>query len=307
MLKTYEIPDIYEVDSTVDHLKMNVRKEFGSGSYFKINVSDDITFYKYGVEYNQDLCLVDKNKKDMGFSIIVVQEGEFKHINSHTSTILNPQNTYLYFRNDERTLNLYKKNEKILVYMVSFSENFMVNYFCDEKHKSFINKIKSYQKACSSEFVKLNFNVRNLFTGMTVLDNWTKELLILSNAYKLLFVCIDYMEHNVKISSNEMKYLHEVINYIENNLEQNLKVETIAKACKISENKMQKIFKVYFEKNVYEYIVEQKMKLASKLIKRGELNLKQISSKLGYSYQSNFSYAFKKYFGVSPKSFFKNR
>lgn len=307
MLKTYEISEIYEEDLTVEFKKKNLKKEFGTGDYSKIKVSEYITFYKFDVEFNQNLWLIDNNERDLGFSIIVVQEGTFKHINSNTSTILDHKNTYLYFQNDERTLNFYTKNERFLAYMVTFSEEFMLNYFYDEKHKSFMDKIKGYKKSCISEFVKLNFNVKNLFTSITTLNNWTKELLILSNSYKLLFICVDYIEHDTKLTSHEIKYLYAVINYIETNLERNLKVEEVAKNCNVSENKIQKIFKVYFGKNVYEYVIEQKMKLASKLIKRGELNLNEISSKLGYSHQSNFSYAFKKYFGISPKSFFKNR
>ncbi len=65
-------------------------------------------------------------------------------------------------------------------------------------------------------------------------------------------------------------------------------------------------FKAFFQSTVYGYVKSQRMEQAKKLLIRGEMNISEIASEVGYKYPTHFSAAFKKSIGVSPKDFLKS-
>ncbi|HEX8037697.1 MAG TPA: AraC family transcriptional regulator, partial [Chryseosolibacter sp.] len=65
-------------------------------------------------------------------------------------------------------------------------------------------------------------------------------------------------------------------------------------------NKLLNLFKKVFGKSIFEYIVEQRMDHARKLLREEGMPVAEVSRHLGYKNPNHFSTAFKKRVGVNP-------
>ena len=52
-----------------------------------------------------------------------------------------------------------------------------------------------------------------------------------------------------------------------------------------------------------EFILELRMQRAREMLAQGEHNIRDIAVEVGYDYLSNFSKAFKRHVGVSPRTY----
>ena len=77
-------------------------------------------------------------------------------------------------------------------------------------------------------------------------------------------------------------------------------LESIAKELKISVSKLKNDFKSVFGQPIYQYYLENKMKMAKNLLIANHGTVSEIGYQLGYTNISQFAAQFKKHFGVTP-------
>ncbi|MGB1465293.1 MAG: helix-turn-helix transcriptional regulator, partial [Alcanivorax nanhaiticus] len=74
----------------------------------------------------------------------------------------------------------------------------------------------------------------------------------------------------------------------------------LAEGAGMTEARLNVLFRLLAEKRCAEYIREQRMRLARRLLEEGRLHLKQIAAEVGFNHVSNFSRAYKRWFGENP-------
>lgn len=85
------------------------------------------------------------------------------------------------------------------------------------------------------------------------------------------------------------------------NMEQPLSLAYIATHVGLSESKLQTGFKMYFNQSPYRFLLEARMLKAWELLQSG-YQVAQAAYAVGYEHPSNFSAAFRQFFGQTPKS-----
>ncbi|WP_411177324.1 helix-turn-helix transcriptional regulator (plasmid) [Klebsiella oxytoca] len=101
--------------------------------------------------------------------------------------------------------------------------------------------------------------------------------------------------------------IQESLHWIEINLAKPLTIRTLSDRVGYSIWHYQKIFKETVGMTPFIYIRHRRMLVARKLILESQCSLTNISLCLGYSQQSTFYMAFKKYFGITPKQLRQNK
>lgn len=124
----------------------------------------------------------------------------------------------------------------------------------------------------------------------------------------------DFFEHQLRVNTNinsssetyissKLHKLIPAIDYMSSNISQTIPTSELAELVHMSP----KYFITYFRQVIgitpHQYQIQHKMLKASALIKEQKYSIKEISDKLGYSDQYNFSTAFKKHFGSSPSHY----
>lgn len=82
-------------------------------------------------------------------------------------------------------------------------------------------------------------------------------------------------------------------------------LDELADKYGISKTNLKNCFKEVYGKPIYKWRKEYRLDYACRLIKKRDLNISEISKKVGYSSPSKFSQAFKKYVGCTPSEYGK--
>ncbi len=92
---------------------------------------------------------------------------------------------------------------------------------------------------------------------------------------------------------------------IRENLAKTPPLTQLAKMVGTNTKRLGQTFMRVCNMTVYQYVIEVKMSMAEKILRETDLDIRYISTDLGYSTQANFSTAFKNKFGVSPRVYRK--
>lgn len=93
---------------------------------------------------------------------------------------------------------------------------------------------------------------------------------------------------------------HDLRCYLNAHFNDDLSLRSLSRAFGLNEFKLKKGFKTFFNTTIFDYIHEQKMLHAWKLLLDDRLLVNEVSGKVGYKNPNHFSTAFKRRFGIVP-------
>lgn len=103
-----------------------------------------------------------------------------------------------------------------------------------------------------------------------------------------------------KFTNTELDALYKVCALIEKDLRQHYSIVSLAAYSGINRQKLTTGFKSLFGQTIYTYYQHKRMQLAQTLLVTSDLPIKLVSKKAGYGNTSNFSIAFRKFYGITP-------
>lgn len=109
----------------------------------------------------------------------------------------------------------------------------------------------------------------------------------------------EFLEFAYSLVENEYKSPFKRI--VENNIYSNLSLEEISFLCNMSLSTFKRHFIQEFNETPGKWMQRKRLNKAREILQKGELKPSEVFSDFGYSNLSNFSIAFKKQFGISPK------
>lgn len=113
---------------------------------------------------------------------------------------------------------------------------------------------------------------------------------------------IEMPEYSEKISDSRIQVAKA---FIKKNLHQIITCEDVAKECCLSVKQMGRIFKQTTGVSMSQYITEERMKYAKKLLLKKEHSVKEVGFLLGFENESSFVSFFKRHGGMPPGEFQK--
>lgn len=109
-----------------------------------------------------------------------------------------------------------------------------------------------------------------------------------------------------KKSPSTPKELTSIIEYINSHIYEDIKITDICKALYISQSTVERRFKEHLKMSPVEFIRQKKMVLAAEMLKSGE-SVTNVGQTVGYADNSHFIKLFKRYYGVTPYQYKKQR
>ena len=103
-----------------------------------------------------------------------------------------------------------------------------------------------------------------------------------------------------KLNTAELDALYKVSMLIEKDLTQHHSIAELAIYSGMNREKLTTSFKSLFGQTIYTYYLTKRMELAKNCLVASNLPIKLISKKVGYRSTTNFSIAFKKFYGITP-------
>ncbi|MEZ5749483.1 MAG: AraC family transcriptional regulator [Caenibius sp.] len=121
---------------------------------------------------------------------------------------------------------------------------------------------------------------------------------------------ISYIGHRLYAKSGSRepeglrdKTLNDICDYIDSALENRLSVEELAGLADMRPSRFSRKFHHSTGKTPYQYVIERRLRLASKLLEYANEDISEIALRCGFSSQAHFSSAFKNSFGMTPAAY----
>jgi AraC-like DNA-binding protein len=94
-----------------------------------------------------------------------------------------------------------------------------------------------------------------------------------------------------------------VVEYVNENIEQNIKLEELAKVCHLHPTHFIRSFKKKTGETPLYFVQRRKMETAKRLIEETQMSLGEIMNRVGFVDAAQFSKKFKRFYGHSPRDF----
>ncbi|MDE7341451.1 MAG: AraC family transcriptional regulator [Lachnospiraceae bacterium] len=175
--------------------------------------------------------------------------------------------------------------------------------------------IENYNELCAEHVVHLEKSTQA--SVLAILNDMEKEwncynkyseLLLKGLLNKLIILCMrERIIGGVNAVHLERKHdcLADAIIYIKTHLRESPSLEETARQANISSSYLSKIFINHLQTSFSDFVINEKITFAQKLLADSELSMTEIASEAGFSSHSYFSDSFKRNTGMTPMQFRK--
>lgn len=136
-------------------------------------------------------------------------------------------------------------------------------------------------------------------------DGFTRKVYLESKVYELIALLHQQTlesERHIRLSHHDRDKIKHVADLIRDNLDSPLTVIELARLAGLNQTKLKIGFKQLFGTTIFGYLQELRMLTARSYLLDTDLSIQEISLLLGYNNSSNFSIAFKRFYGNTPNS-----
>jgi AraC-like DNA-binding protein len=129
-----------------------------------------------------------------------------------------------------------------------------------------------------------------------------------AKAYELLCEVIhllthetEYVDSDLRLSWRDKRQLDQAREIIRKDCVNVPTIPVLARRLGLNQRKLKMGFKLLFGAPIFQYTQDLRLEKALQLLHTGEYSVREVADAVGYSYPKNFTAAFKRRFGVSPK------
>ncbi|MBN2640908.1 MAG: helix-turn-helix transcriptional regulator [Victivallales bacterium] len=119
----------------------------------------------------------------------------------------------------------------------------------------------------------------------------------------LFFILKDCVIPYKSTSSKALESFQKVKNLIDNHFLELKSLQEVSKKCGIEPAYLCRLFKRFEHNTVQQYLLARKMNYAAEILQSGDVLVKEVADRIGYSDPYQFSRAFKKIVGIAPDRF----
>jgi AraC-like DNA-binding protein len=105
----------------------------------------------------------------------------------------------------------------------------------------------------------------------------------------------------IALSKNDIDAIHNTRKLLLDNISQPISIGEIPRLMGINRKKLSYGFKQVYQQTIADYLFQQRMQLAENLLRDGTQSIELVAQHVGYDHAANFSTAFKRYYGITPK------
>jgi AraC-like DNA-binding protein len=103
------------------------------------------------------------------------------------------------------------------------------------------------------------------------------------------------------IPPRDLKRIYEARDHLAEHYASPPTIPQLARMVGMNQTKLKSGFKQTFQMTIYAYILQRRMEATAQMLVEREFSVAEIAYRVGYEYPANFSCAFKRYYGCSPR------
>ena len=271
-----------------------------------ININKIVTIHYY--EFDKDFRY--SGERHDFWELVYVDSGVIEVSTDENTTILKQGQVVFHKPNEFHSLKADNKNAAN-VFVFSFDCSSEAMHFFEEKTIPVPSNLKKYISAIVEEHnetffpmllhdKKLNIKDNPPIGSQQMIKTYLEQFLILLMRH-------EQDKRNLRVfpskESMENHLVSEILKWIDNNVDTEISITQICEEFNYSRAYLAKIFKQETDYTMLEYIMQQKIKKAKKLIREKNMNFTQISDALSFDNPHYFSRVFKRVTNMSPTDY----
>lgn len=140
-----------------------------------------------------------------------------------------------------------------------------------------------------------------------------RSIFVESKVLELLSMVVDQLtsepnkKSNYLLSEADLEKVQKARDYLQEDIARRITIVELAKFIGIHEVKLKYGFRQLFDVTIHDFVLQERMRLAAKLLISSKLSMKEIAKVVGYKSYPHFCSAFKKSAGYSASSVRKSR
>lgn len=291
---------------TQDKVDFVLPKNKGKMSMQRHHINEDVLLFKNSMQTNDNICIKTEPFFDNIIYLSYILKGEVKVKYQDCKKTI-------YYKQQESSLQIVKFTSseyesiqrELQGLSLVLSSNFMQKYLPQFEDINHTKQIKS-----NAINPKIQSLIRDIYSSP--LEGSLNDLYIQSKALEIVFLEIASLKENqalpkVKFSDFDIQALNYAKEYLTQNYANPPSIKELSHIVRLNEFKLKYGFKLHFNITPYQFVLNHRLKQAKAMLESGELNVSEIAQLTGYKHVQNFSNAFCKHFGFTPKSLNKNR
>lgn len=292
------------------YLHQPLTEDLGKGCSNICQLDDNLNYIETEYRPAKDLAVLSKIDNDESLLVVTLGLKGSSRFVSHQGDeiVFNEGYTAITTINSSLGERQYEANNAIQQLRFVMNQNWLARYFGETKVKQMFNKKNirtiSY-KPITPQGLILAQQLRSCKVSNEVKKLFTHGQAITLLASELGSVFSSNPESPEKFTSKDKEIAHTAREILYQEFKNPPSVEQLAKRVASNQFKLKKLFHHYFNNTPYGVLLEIRMNNAYQLLKSTHCHVNIAADYVGYNHASNFSTAFIKFFGISPKNIAK--
>lgn len=181
-----------------------------------------------------------------------------------------------------------------------FLSHHFIHFQFDESVYNFFYAVKLKSEVEADEFDEHYFKVLEKYMLEQAKAPLTPQADLEING--IMQILISKFLPNITLNDDMIQML-DIVSYIDKNLDRNITVEELANVAALNKVYFSNKFTKHMGVSPSQFIINRRLEKAMDMIKYSDLNLKEISFKVGFENNMYFSRIFKKKIGMTPSEF----
>lgn len=182
----------------------------------------------------------------------------------------------------------------------NFLSHHFIHFQFDESVYNFFYAIKLKTEVEAGEFDEKYFEILEKYMLQQAKGPLPPQAQLEING--IMQILISKFVPNITLDDDMIQML-DIVSYIDGNLERNITVEELADVAALNKVYFSNKFTKHMGISPSQFIINRRLEKAMDMIKYSDLNLKEISFKVGFESNMYFSRIFKKKIGMTPSEF----
>ncbi|MEM1370196.1 MAG: AraC family transcriptional regulator [Cyanobacteria bacterium P01_H01_bin.15] len=187
---------------------------------------------------------------------------------------------------------------------------FLFESYFDSLHSGIVNILTGYRQGYRWQSAKIPLAAHIVLSQLLncPYQGAIKQLYLEGKVLELLALQVNQFTeedhstpHSRHLKPDDIDRIHHAKRILTSDLTEPPSIADLARQVSINDFKLKHGFRQVFGTTVFGYLRQHRMEHAQRLLRSQRMNVSQVSQAVGYSNPSQFSAAFKKMFGITPK------
>lgn len=288
-------------------LHQPLTQDLGHGHSNICLLDSELSYIETEYKPSKDLAVLSQMENQQPRLVVTLGlEGSSSFVSSQGNEIIfNKGYTSITTFNSSIGERQYQANQSILQLRFSMTKNWLQRYVGDTKTDQLFNtksvKTISYKPiTAQGMMIAQKLNACNVNEEIKKLFVHGQTMMLLAS--ELSPVLLNPNKSKEKYTADDKKRINMARDILYQEFNQPPSVEQLSRQVGCNQFKLKKLFHHFFNNTPYGMLLEIRMNKAYQLLESSGCHVNIAADYVGYSHASNFSTAFIKYFGVSPKS-----